>query len=512
MKKRAMFGVGASMAAVLLTSSSVFAAGGLDYAKSLGQVDMGDTVNYVVEATSDGGYVAGGQTIQCFKVANGGDRGGSWLFESGEVAPMEECIEYKSIPQARGDDTADYVVDFYEYCENPRATSVYESSYSLKGGSVMRLSDFDESAYYDFSCVDYIAKFKQDGTKEWLTTIKDTAMPVAVGETSTDYRLLTKDGSLYTFAKTSGDESLSTSIEIGGIEDAIINNNGTITAAAQGDFVLIGTNGQIANTLETTLSSSEIDVYGTPFFNLPFAKPLVRSKNGFITVHMVQELETNDETGDSVVVGGFYNIVEISTDLNTITPIVEMSIEEAMEAEEVMVPLSSDQDGNILALVLSVDSDMEELNLASINKDGEVTATRGLEDIVSNYAAADDDSEIPLVLDNFMAVDPAGGRLIHISPKLEISETYELSDGEMIYDAVALNDGSMVAVGLAQSSTDNYTVDGGMNGTYLRIITAKAPNNSANPNTGDDTMLYAVGGGVMLLATSGAAILLGKRR
>ena len=63
MNKRVMFGVGATVATALLSVSGVAFADGLDYAMSVGQVDMADTANYVIEATSDGGYVAGGQTV-----------------------------------------------------------------------------------------------------------------------------------------------------------------------------------------------------------------------------------------------------------------------------------------------------------------------------------------------------------------------------------------------------------------------------------------------------------------
>ena len=59
MKKRAIFGVGAASLAVGLLSASGAFASSLDYAMSVGQVEMGDTVNYVIEATSDGGYIAG---------------------------------------------------------------------------------------------------------------------------------------------------------------------------------------------------------------------------------------------------------------------------------------------------------------------------------------------------------------------------------------------------------------------------------------------------------------------
>ena len=70
----------------------------------------------------------------------------------------------------------------------------------------------------------------------------------------------------------------------------------------------------------------------------------------------------------------------------------------------------------------------------------------------------------------------------------------------------------MAAVGRATASTDNYTVDGGMNGTYLRLSAAKNTNGTNNPNTLDDTEVFALGGGVAVAVVAGAVVMLGKRR
>ena len=108
--KRLVFGLGASLAVGLLSTTGVFASS-LDYAKSVGQVDMADTGNFVIEATSDGGYVVGGQTVQCFKQAWAGpvnsldgnlkpatlmaQPASGYIRKTvyGEVAPMEECAD-----------------------------------------------------------------------------------------------------------------------------------------------------------------------------------------------------------------------------------------------------------------------------------------------------------------------------------------------------------------------------------------------------------------------------------
>ncbi|MDO4219895.1 MAG: hypothetical protein Q4D22_01555 [Candidatus Saccharibacteria bacterium] len=68
MKKRAILGVSALLAVAVLPVANVFAAdSALDYANSIGQIENGDTINRVVEATSDGGYIVGGQTVGCIK-------------------------------------------------------------------------------------------------------------------------------------------------------------------------------------------------------------------------------------------------------------------------------------------------------------------------------------------------------------------------------------------------------------------------------------------------------------
>ena len=520
--KRKILSTSAVLAAVLLTPGGAFAASGLDYAMSVGQVDMGDTVNYVVEATSDGGYVAGGQTIQCFRVNqsslpntyNFNNNDNSWLFEQGELAPMEDCIEYYSQTGVLDLDTindgkisvkadGDYEPYFYDYCSRPNNNSYLPNN--LSGESSAGLEAVEPGYYYDFACVDYIAKFKQDGTKEWLSTIKDGDIPVAVGETSADYRLLTRYGMLYTFAKTNGDAGSNTDLDMR-IKDAIINQNGTTTVYTTDGFALVGTNGQIVKELEEHNSQDGIEAYG---MEISYGKPMVRSQNGFITVHIVQTPVVDAETGDTTY-EGTYSIVEVSTDLNTVTPIAEFSIAEIMEGGEIMVPMSVDQDNNIAVVVGNINEGINTASAAVLNKDGDVIATGNLSDLASLVTPEGTDS--PRALDGFIIVDPVNQRLVRFSPELKITDTYSLGEGEMVYDAVLLNDGSVAAVGRATASTDNYTVDGGMNGTYLRLAAAKNTNGTNNPNTLDDTEVFALGGGVAVAVVAGAAVMLGKRR
>ena len=74
----------------------------------------------------------------------------------------------------------------------------------------------------------------------------------------------------------------------------------------------------------------------------------------------------------------------------------------------------------------------------------------------------------------------------------------------MIFDAAALNDGSLVGVGFALGSSANYPVDGSMNGVYFRMAsTTQTANiekeekkenqeNQKNPNTFDAGLSIAI--------------------
>ena len=499
MKKRAIFGVGALLAAITLPVSSVFATGSLDYAHSMGQVDMGDTVNYVIEATSDGGYVAGGQTVQCFKINPGSEQGvfpASWLFEVGENAPIEECLEYAVpvIQEERGMSE----VDLYDYCGD-------QSQDVIPNDVLIKNSD---DAYYNFSCVDYIAKFKKDGTKEWLTVIKDYAMPVAVGETNSDYRLLTKYGNLYTFAKANGVEGASSEVELDYIEDAIINMDGTIAVADGSGICLLRADGSVAKFLS---EDADEDNWGYYTKMAIISKSLVRAGDGFIVMRWFEEYDEETESWFE-----YEGIVKISNDLNTITPILQFDWGD-VTGETGLIEfdiLSADEDGNVLVGAHYYDeTDSHKVMIISINRDGEVIAASDVDDLLS--IASDDYSEWDQelrFLDNYMVSNPASNKLIRLAPDLAKTDTYSLADGEILYDATLLTDNSYAAVGRAQTSTDNYEVDGKVNGTYLRIITANTSDGGeANPNTSDNIKLVLAGASITTLSVV-AFLLRGSKR
>ena len=90
-------GAGALLAASILPAVSVFAVDPLDYAKSVGSIGGADTINWVVEATSDGGYVVGGQTMGCYRHEDGVALASAHADnDDGELVEWSKCEEYYS--------------------------------------------------------------------------------------------------------------------------------------------------------------------------------------------------------------------------------------------------------------------------------------------------------------------------------------------------------------------------------------------------------------------------------
>ena len=102
--KRGLLGILTILSAAILPFGGASATSVVDYEKSIGQVDGADTVNWVVEATDDGGYVVGGQTILCYKVnpelmpavsLRGGMKAFSYADQEGvEIVSFSDCLEY----------------------------------------------------------------------------------------------------------------------------------------------------------------------------------------------------------------------------------------------------------------------------------------------------------------------------------------------------------------------------------------------------------------------------------
>ena len=536
--KRFVFGVGASLTVGLLSATGAFASS-LDYAKSIGQIDMGDTVNYVVEATSDGGYVAGGQTIQCFKGGNASQTttesfvGGlkpallsnsRYISEnSGEVVPMSECEEAYANSSSASEVNAEnshkvdapivrqsasirlaeieephFTID--DFCESDSPKSGLDVS-AILGPVSVRLADYDPGAAYGVRCVDYIAKFKQDGAQEWLNVISDSSKPVAVGETSSDYRLLTRRGSLYTFTKADGAENLASQIETSYVYDAIINNDGTTTTYDSNNGVAVyAPNGSLRKSLSDSTATTSDYYYAS---NMSIAKPLVRTGDSIIVFDYHEEKDDDDNWSGSTI------IMKVSNDLNTVTPIMIISDEDWDEAgiDDIQI-LSADQNGNVLILLDVYDetTDEDSYYLASINKEGDLIEIKEVDEVASL-------SQTTRVFDDFTVFDAENKKIMRLAPNLEVTDSIATAEGEVINDMVLLKDNSLAGVGRSTASTDNYTVDGNMNGIQIRLAAKGGSNGgTVNPNTDDNSAIFAISGSVAVIVIAGVAALISKRR
>ena len=237
------------------------------------------------------------------------------------------------------------------------------------------------------------------------------------------------------------------------------------------------------------------------------SRALVRTDDGFVATRSTWERGTDDDGNEDWK--ETLEIVKISTDLETIETIVTLDDEDLSLTRGLSV-VSADQNGNIGLVVTMVNEDNSsfETALVTVDKNGNAIAAKPLEEIIS----PDYGSQMPLILDNFTIADPTTGKFTRLNADLTEIDSYPLADGEMVYDAVVLKDNSMAAVGSSSTSTDNYTVDGNVNGTYLRLTAAKAPNNTTNPQTGDEVNVFAISSVFATLVAAGLATVIVKRR
>ena len=504
MKKRAILGVSALLAVAVLPVANVFAAdSALDYANSIGQIENGDTINRVVEATSDGGYIVGGQTVGCIKYeleiikedlyqdqeAEAKLAAGKPLLPIDYVfATLQECEEFFAEQETGVADIKEVRIEsgaplVEKICNGMMAPKDYLAEAGVRD---VEAEEADPEYVYNYICMDYVAKFKQDGTNEWLETINDNDEPFAVGETNSDYRMLTKSGSLYTFDKASGEEGIATRIDAPWFKAAKFDSDGSLYIIGDRDLVKYGKNGQEVAALP---NSSDGD---TRFF----ANKIVM--NGEIYVNR----ETYNSETDSYV----EEIVKVSKDLGTVTPIITVP-----EDKNVYV-VSSDDEGNFLTLecdalvelVADVNAstkagDGEEkvdcCTIRSHDEDGEVLAEEA--DIERESISPD------AFLDGYVIYDYEANTIAKMNKNLEPEFIYALDDGEIVYNVTTLNDGSTVAVGYSTNSTANYEVAGSQNGIQLRLGSVKdttdpTGDNPSNPSTLDNAHIFVISGAAIL--------------
>ncbi len=501
MKKRAILGVSALFAAAVLPVANVFATdSALDYANSIGQINDADTINRVVEATYDGGYIVGGQTIGCEKyivehyMSNepidmeepiGGVRS---IGEGIVYVTLEECqAYYDSIKEEDmgGRASLKFIKEdlFDSFCGN--------DDWRIPLAGTKGEEDEDVEYAYRYVCIDYAAKFRQNGEREWLTLVNDSLTPVAVGETSSDYRMLVRSGRLYTFAKSGGDEGISTQINGPTPSAATFDDDGSLYVAGNGYVVKYNKNVQEVARLPESTSSED---YWTD-------NNIVMNDEGIYITHYKQNTESSKWDSE---------VVKISKDFETVTPII------TPEDESSITVVSGDAEGNIMTIDCTKDNNTtnEEVtyscSISSRDKEGNVIAEMDLnEESLSPKSNP--------FMEDFVIYDRASGTITKYDKNLEPVFVYTLQEGEVVNDIATLNDGSTVGVGASTASTDNYEVAGSQNGIQMRLGATKAgdsdqPGQPSNPGTLDNIHVFMASGAVVLI---GAALLskkmLGRR-
>lgn len=459
----------------------------LDYAYSIGAIEGMATLNRVVEATTDGGYIVGGQAAGCKKYNDDG---------TNELVDPQQCEEYYM--RIKGT-TADA-----QFWASPSIEKLCETKFNRK--NVLKEG---VTGTYDYACVDYVTKFKADGTREWLTLLKDDQfLPLAVGETQNDYRMYTGSYLLYIFDKTTGElksENYADTIGTPTISKAKINTKGYVYLAdvdnstpSGPNFIIITGDGKYIRSAPTTTDSSYLSAWN-----------LVMNDDYVYAAY---------EHYDSLKKEYVDEVVTISELLRKKTIV-------TAEKGRWQDVFSLDDEGNFLILEcdyndnpVTIPEGSYGINCVfrSYDKNGEVLAEKKAEDVGYYYGDGDGD----VISDNYTFYDSSTGELKKLNKLLEVEYRHVLDESETIYDITALNDGSIVAVGLGEVSTDNYTVEGVGNGIQLRLgVTAKETLDEAgdgtdeanepikNPSTLDNFKAMAIGGAVVLL---GAALLCRK--
>ncbi len=520
--KRVLLGASAILAAAILPFSGVSAAGMVDYEKSVGQVEGADTINWVVEATSDGGYVVGGQTVACYKYID--DEPETKLkamsldvsdFAEGknvEAAPYEECIKYYQ--DNKWADFWNYYPGAIKTPKNTDRGSAAAKSMAIQGAvGTPAQSSFednvsntllakacgfgqqdvfasyatdkgstDEEYAYRASCIDYIAKFKTDGTKEWLTTFEDSVQPVAVKKVSNGYRLMTSYGMIYNFSN-SGAKGTAGSINAPDrIGKAYFNNDGS-------SIVQLGHEGALA----------ALDAAGNVIASTPMGGNVTYVNLFPAGDSYVAEKITYDETTDKYTV----QTVDISKNLGSEK---QRQLEGVDSSSSYL--LSANKQGDVMVATTEANTH-KVVKVMSFDKNGKKLGEYNVSSMNIGNVRAYKDFTVALV-DGF-SMDGVSSVVKMINFNRDMSVKYEYNGGgnEFVADVAELKDASLAGVGLALKGSSKIPVTGEANGGYLRLTGAVAPSQPAqkpaakpnvkNPNTFDGIDAVAVAGGVLLL-------------
>lgn len=493
--KKAIMGAGALLAASILPAVSVFAVDPLDYAKSVGSIGGADTINWVVEATSDGGYVVGGQTMGCYRHEDGVALASAHADnDDGELVEWSKCEEYYSnMPMSTFEAKGKRNISIMDICAGDDGP--FRGNPGVEGK--VKAAEDEDDYWYNAVCIDYIAKFQKDGTKEWLTLVNDNSRPIAVKETSSEYRMVVKNSTVYSFAKT-GTKGLSNQLENNPyIGDAAINGDGSVVVAGDNGLCYYDENLDFVRCAGQNNDNKE---YSAP----SLGGGIIKVEDDYLLV----ERAPNDNGGYDV------SVVKVSDDLKTITPILDVG-------DGFMGILFSNGGGDFATvncegltdqLSSADDSDANKCSMATYDKDGEKVAEKNMDDLGIDSISVAFPKDFVIIQDD--------GKLVRIDRNLNITFEHTLDENETLNDVAPLNDNSVVGVGVSTGTTDNYEVDTSANGVYLRLdapesekeTPAEGGNNVKNPGTLDAIQLFVGLGGIVLLVGAIAGRKLVARR
>lgn len=551
-------------------SSGVMAASKVELAKNIDDFSF-KTVAYKTEATTDGGYIVGGKTIVCAKtltaqVANTylNMKAQSSTPSADALAPFEivdidECnkaslapadekpvvppaqdeLEGTSATQSNegtttGDDSEGGMNVSIESEDNTTADQLNEQepkqeaeqepkqeaepidlaaifddvcSGTGESASASNQLSSDDGATYSYECVDYMAKYTSAGKSVWTKIIYDNMDILGVGETSSDYRLVTTEGDVYTFEKAAG-EMDSYNLELDGPVDydgsIIVNNNGSIIVSSDNSASLYSRTGKYVRDFER----SEDDDWQYEIGGLVASNQLSTSGDKILAVRQKRGESSSDIKME---------IVEISNDLKTITKRMD-AIRGSIEDKNatMLVPLGGNKGGDmvVLALTMTQDADGKTKNsyaYESYDKNNKLIGTLKMDKLdkmfLNDYVAyrtnlslggnGADPDDIDVTEDK----DEVVQELYYYSRTLELLGTYGITSAEEINDYTVLNNGALVLVGATQEENSP-------NGLRAHLAAAVTTKPVANPSTIDNVQLVILLSGAAAL---GAAVLARKK-
>ncbi|MBP5656020.1 hypothetical protein J6X15_00320 [Candidatus Saccharibacteria bacterium] len=491
--KRKIFGGLAILSAAMLPFSGIASAASVvDYEKRIGQVDGADTINWVVEATDDGGYVVGGQTMACYKTTytgvvepsglSGADLGGNGALSAAmrEKVDFQECLSHDT-GGALGATQDSTSATFLEKLGQSKIMEICSTYYGEPMALGMKLQG-DEEVEYSLTCVDYIAKFKVNGAQEWLTTIEDGKRPIAVKKIGDGYRLLTSRGTVYSFSNTGVRKNGVVETEYSYLVKAHFNSDGTIIAivgryvdSTEGHLCVFDTDG----TIEVDASSAS---------KKHFYELLPAGKDRYIGGYEYREGETIE------------NRIEILTGYmeDTLHP-----LHDALSDGAYLISANKEGDAAVIATedgalrLISYDLNGKKLGDRIITEAEMTMPLSGEKDFTIVYMDGD--------MNNPNDVLPVS-KIIKYNRDLSVKYEYTGTGYEYIADVAELNDGSIAGAGVAVAANPNMPVTGGANGGYLRLVAQNNNEPSAtnrpdvkNPKTWDAVDTVAAIGGIALL-------------